>query len=356
MREFVPLYESLYDNEKLGMSHGARSVYVGLCLKSRKDKGDRVRLPRGEQSLAQGVWRLLGGKVTEVEEALVELQDPSDPMIRVEGQEGHFLIVLLASARWQLQGRGESVDESHRSSAAIRQARYRNRKAGIVTAPAAPERDGPPSQGHNAPRNDPHNTDRNSERNAMGGKGGSLAETSERKEEKREEVVEARVTDDHNSERNTNIVTQRHAPSRTAPGLVATLRSHPELAEYEPGGMLKLEEVARNLRGVADNYVMGGKVREDEVRERVEWAISEVAREVRSANQTASPLAGGKVAKKLEMFAKTNLGKSREQWEADRGLREGRPSPRPGAAPLPPPPRKPNPQGLADMIAAKRAE
>lgn len=112
MHEFVPTYETLYDNEKLGLRHTSRSVYVGLCIKARKDRGDRVRLPLGDD-LVTGVWRLVGGKVEEVVDALGEnvggLRWPEDPAIRVEGEPGHLTVVVLAQRSWRLSGdRSES--------------------------------------------------------------------------------------------------------------------------------------------------------------------------------------------------------------------------------------------------------
>jgi hypothetical protein len=344
MREFVPLYETLYDNEKLGMSHVARSVYGGLCLKARKDKGDRVRLPRGEQDVVQGVWRLVGGKPEEVQAALAELQDEKDPMVRVEGEPGRYAITLLAATRWALQGRVAPAGDDEqpaaldsRSSAARRQAAYRQRRNAT----------------RNADHNDPRNGGHNATRNALGGKGGSLVETSEKEEKKKEEVVGARNADDRNADRNS----ERNASvSASRPGIASALRAHPELVEYEQMGQLKLNDCAANLRRVADGFVTNGKLRQEAVRERLEWAISEVAREVRSANQTSGPLPAKAIAKKLETFAATNLGRPREQWEADRPLREGRPS-RPGAPlPAPPPPKVAEPGSIARLAAAKRDE
>lgn len=107
MLEWVPTYESLYDAEKLGLRHTARSVYTGLCIKARKDLGDRVRLPRG-MALVDGVVQLVGGDRDEVESALQNdpkgLLYPRDPMISVEGEEGALVIVVLRRDRWALDG------------------------------------------------------------------------------------------------------------------------------------------------------------------------------------------------------------------------------------------------------------
>jgi len=137
MHEFVPTYETLYDNEKLGLRHTARSVYIGLCIKARKDRGDRVRLPLGAD-LVTGVWRLVGGKIEEVEDALAEeigaLRWPIDPAVRVEGEEGHLTVVVLAQRAWTLGGQpsgddGAPVDAKTRRRQADAERKRNARKA-----------------------------------------------------------------------------------------------------------------------------------------------------------------------------------------------------------------------------------
>lgn len=132
MIEWVPTYESLYDAEKLGLRHTARSVYTGLCIKARKDLGDRVRLPRG-RDLVTGVHQLLGGAIEEVANALQT--DPcgllygKDPMIAVEGEEGALVVVVLRRERWALGGDVDTPPPSTTLAPAPLDARTRRRLA-----------------------------------------------------------------------------------------------------------------------------------------------------------------------------------------------------------------------------------
>lgn len=101
---WAPVYETLYQGEKRGLTHVARSVFVGLLIEAKKVRlGGVVPLPRGERDAAAGVREIVGGKLEEVTAAVVELSEEPDAMIRVEGRAGRLSVRIMSwSTRWVL--------------------------------------------------------------------------------------------------------------------------------------------------------------------------------------------------------------------------------------------------------------
>lgn len=100
--------------------------------------------------------------------------------------------------------------------------------------------------------------------------------------------------------------------------VLAILRESPEVAAMSRDGQLDLRGVVRDLLTKASNYVMGGKLREDEVDERIDAIAADLAREVSAAARTAKPMQPRDVARKAHTFSQTTFGKSREEWRSRR--------------------------------------
>jgi hypothetical protein len=99
--------------------------------------------------------------------------------------------------------------------------------------------------------------------------------------------------------------------------ILVALRSHPALAQYEQEG-LRLVQCALDLTVEAGNYVLGGKIRQEDVMERVAAAISDAAGKAKASGATTSPMPPAKVAHLLTTFARANLAKPRDVWAAEK--------------------------------------
>lgn len=100
--------------------------------------------------------------------------------------------------------------------------------------------------------------------------------------------------------------------------VIGWLQQSDDLAVLEAAGQLDLVRCARDLIANGDSYVVGGRLRPDEVDERLEAAVSDLAREVAAAASTPQPMPPREIARKLRTFANTTLGKSREEWSRHR--------------------------------------
>ena len=361
MIEWIPAYETLFETEKRGMLLSARCVLIGLSLFARKEQRDGVvRLPLGIQDPAEGIRDLLGGSMEEARNALAQLTDPEDPAIEVGGKPGRLTVRVLSSATWALgkpesgqggsqgatSGAGQTVTdprERRRLADAERKRRVRAeaKKGADMSAPDSGRRaDAPADTGADSMRTRPQTEC--GQRADIGGEGGDVSDlqTQNRKEEIRAEESRSAHTsapsDDrgHRADTDADRRADASAPDsgrgrpRTADRLLAILRASEDIAPMEQAGLLDLVRCVRDVVDEGANYVIGGKLREDEIDERLDAAVRDVVRAAASAASTLQPLPALAVSTKLRTFAASTLGKSREEW-----ARRSKPSDRGAAVP-----------------------
>lgn len=319
--EWVPAYLDLWVDNKAGLSHATRSIFLRLCLSARRARRDGyVPLSPTATSNESAVHAIVGGKLTESKVAVVELL--AHAMVAFEEIEGDRVLRVLSWEDWAL-GRQEPTVDSERSPkpkspAAERARRWReNRKA--VRPAATPDPDPndaerSPNAFANAPNGSVNGTEpfgehspNGVERSQGGGKGGALPPFQKREEEIKVE--------ENTGEGEARASAGGTPPASTRKGrLLASLRQSSDLAELEATKQLDLERVARDLGDNGANYVIGGKLREDEVDERLDAVVRDLVREAAAAASTSRPMPPLEVARKAHTFATATLGKSREEW------------------------------------------
>ncbi len=99
---WVPFHASLCEGDKRGLPRAVRFVYLEFVQKARAYSG-RLPLPAGFRSDLDAVHDVVGGNRREVEQALSLLtaSAPDDePMVRLEGDPGRRVLVVVAFATW----------------------------------------------------------------------------------------------------------------------------------------------------------------------------------------------------------------------------------------------------------------
>jgi hypothetical protein len=104
MREYIPFHDSLRRGAKRGIPRAVRFIYLELVLEARQ-YGGRIPLPYGLKTPETAMHSLLGGPFKEIKlafELLTKPVDPDDdtPMIRVEGTDRRWIIIVTAFDRW----------------------------------------------------------------------------------------------------------------------------------------------------------------------------------------------------------------------------------------------------------------
>lgn len=318
MKPFVPAFDALWHGSKAHLHNATRAIFLKLCQEARNANRDGVVvLPRARDDAAS-VAMLAPGTKAEIVTALAEMTDAGDPMVSITDQDGRRVLRILSWEGWALVGKKGAEGPKGRvgrprkwESEADRSRARRSATTGNSTGNVS-----------GRPETDNRSTGNQSENKtgfasgAMGGKGGAMPPDQIKEEENK-------------VQENTGEEAARGGARATSPPtdarverLLAGLRRSPALVEMDGSGQLDVVQCAIDLANDGVNYVMGGKLREDEVDERLDAVVADLVREVAAAARTSQPWSAREVSRKQGTFAATTLSKSREEWAG----RQGRPS------------------------------
>lgn len=142
----------------------------------------------------------------------------------------------------------------------------------------------------------------------------TCARAFQEQEQRQEPIQEQEQEPSRASARATPTPTSTSSPDDRVSALVCALRRSRDLLAMEKSRQVDLHRCAQDLLSDGDNYVMGGRLRMDEVDERLLAAIGDLSQAVAAAASTSQPMAPKEATRKLLKFASTSLGKSRDEW------------------------------------------
>ena len=116
MSSWVKFHDELRRGAKRGLSRATRFIYMELSLEARPRRGI-VELPV-DMSAVDGVADLLGGNRDEIEVALKKLTAGPEPMVVIEGDEGHLRLVVVKWSKWNSIDLSTERSRKHREGRA----------------------------------------------------------------------------------------------------------------------------------------------------------------------------------------------------------------------------------------------